>query len=661
MSRVPILLGCLGLVGVAGCNLSRSAPGMQPMTVAVPDSTRESPGVASSGRLPPVPVVKGPIAIKVVYPAPDDRVDARDSSFIFGSVGTGDARLTVNGQPVTVWPNGAWIGWIALPRDSVMRLAVSARNTVDSITVTYEVHRAGRFVAPESGIWIDSTSISPQGRIWWPAGEFLSLSVRAAEGAQVRAVLPDGRVIPFVTDPGYDDVSWGIRAFDRDTAHLVGPLKSDRYVATMRAAPIGRSIGPVVGAGPTILPPPVPVHDTLPVIEVIRGADTVRATWSIRMAVLDALPLLIQLDDDTARTGQTDGITVGRAVPGGTYRWFFPTGTRASVSGRINNDLRLQLSRTAQSWIPVADAQPLPAGMPPLLSVVGSATLTPMADRVSFRIPMSQRVPFEVNETEHGLELKLYSAVGDVNWIRYGGTDPLIKTIAWNQPAADEVTLSFDLSTPVWGYRTRWQQNDLILEIKRPPAIDATRPFRGLRIEVDPGHPPLGATGPTGLREADANLAVALILRDLLQQAGAEVIMTRTTDVPVDLWPRVKLADSMNADLLVSIHNNALPDGVNPFTNNGTSVFYNHPRSVPLAMEVQRALVQSLGLRDLGVGRGDLALVRPTWMPAILCEGLFMMMPDQENALRDPEGQRLYAQGVFNGIESFLRARAGGH
>jgi N-acetylmuramoyl-L-alanine amidase len=296
--------------------------------------------------------------------------------------------------------------------------------------------------------------------------------------------------------------------------------------------------------------------------------------------------------------------------------------------------------------------------MPPLVAVVGSTTLTPMADRASFRIPVSQRVPFQVTETEHGLELRLYSARGDVNWIRYGGTDPLVKSIAWSQPAADEVTLTLDLSRPVWGYRTHWQQNDLILEIKRPPQVDADHPLQGIRIVVDAGHPPLGATGPTGLREADANLAVALKLRDLLQAAGADVIMTRTTDVPVDLWPRVKLADSVNADILVSIHNNALPDGVNPFTNNGTSVFYNHPQSVPLAMAVQRSLVGALGLRNLGVGRGDLALVRPTWMPAILCEGLFMMMPDQENALRSAEGQALYAQGVFEGIEAFLRGRA---
>jgi N-acetylmuramoyl-L-alanine amidase len=175
---------------------------------------------------------------------------------------------------------------------------------------------------------------------------------------------------------------------------------------------------------------------------------------------------------------------------------------------------------------------------------------------------------------------------------------------------------------------------------------------------VDPGHPPAGATGPTGLREAQANLGVALILRDLLQAAGARVLMTRTSDSSVDLAPRTKLADTANAELLISIHNNALPDGVNPFTNNGTSVFYNHPRSIPLAMAVDRALVSRLGLRDLGVGRGDLALVRPTWMPAILSEGLFMMLPDQEAALRSPEGQRLYAQGVFDGIRQFLRDRA---
>jgi len=101
-----------------------------------------------------------------------------------------------------------------------------------------------------------------------------------------------------------------------------------------------------------------------------------------------------------------------------------------------------------------------------------------------------------------------------------------------------------------------------------------------------------------------------------------------------------------------------LPDGINPFTNNGTSVFYNQPRSVPLASEIQRALLRRLKLPDLGVSRGDLAVIRATWMPSALVEGMFMIMPDQEAALRSPDGARQYARGVYEGIRRFLQERA---
>jgi N-acetylmuramoyl-L-alanine amidase len=136
--------------------------------------------------------------------------------------------------------------------------------------------------------------------------------------------------------------------------------------------------------------------------------------------------------------------------------------------------------------------------------------------------------------------------------------------------------------------------------------------------------------------------------------------MTRTDARSVELYPRVRFADSADAELLVSIHNNALPDGVNPFSNNGSSTFYNHARALPLARAILRQLVARFGTRDLGVARGDLALVRPTWMPAVLTEGLFMMIPEQEAALRSPEAQREYALAVLEGIRQFLRDRANG-
>jgi N-acetylmuramoyl-L-alanine amidase len=42
-------------------------------------------------------------------------------------------------------------------------------------------------------------------------------------------------------------------------------------------------------------------------------------------------------------------------------------------------------------------------------------------------------------------------------------------------------------------------------------------------------------------------------------------------------------------------------------------------------------------------------------MPAILTEGLFMMVPEQEAALRSEEGRRRYAAGVLAGVRTFLR------
>jgi N-acetylmuramoyl-L-alanine amidase len=384
----------------------------------------------------------------------------------------------------------------------------------------------------------------------------------------------------------------------------------------------------------------------------------VRLAWPLRLALLADPPPVVELDDDRGGTGAGDGITVGRAAPGASYHWFFPRGTRAAVSGRVNDDLRLDLSGASRAWVAAAEASPLPPGTPAPRGRVGSLTASVTGEGVRVRIPVGGRVPFRVIEEERRLTLVLHGAVGDVDWIRYGEAGDLVEAIRWDQAAADEVALTFDLRAPVWGYRSAWDRGDLVLEIRRPPQLDRSHPLRGLLVAVDPGHPPLGATGPTGLREADANLGVALELRALLEEEGARVLMTRTSDSAIGLSERTAHAEAAGAAVLVSIHNNALPDGVDPFRNNGTSVFYNQPRSLPLAREVQRALVRRLGLRDLGVARGDLALVRPTWMPSILTEGLFLMLPDQEHALRTAEGRRRYAEGVVEGLDRFLRARA---
>jgi N-acetylmuramoyl-L-alanine amidase len=65
-----------------------------------------------------------------------------------------------------------------------------------------------------------------------------------------------------------------------------------------------------------------------------------------------------------------------------------------------------------------------------------------------------------------------------------------------------------------------------------------------------------------------------------------------------------------------------------------------------------------LGLRDIGYGRADLALVRPTWLPASLTETSFMMIPEQEAGFKNPDWVNRIAKAHMRAIEEFLRKRA---
>ena len=598
----------------------------------------------------PVPAAPAPpraesLHVSVVYPAPTDVVQSHDSAFLFGAVrgARGAVRLGVDGQSVPVLPGGGWIAWVPLPDDTVATFLLAATAGPDSSRTVFTAHIAPRFHPPPGrAAWIDTTSFAPTGALALPAGEGILLSVQAAPGASVRLVLPWGSSVPLVPDSLPGEPAWSVRAFVADTAAYRLPPAVGRYAGWLPAAGLCADGGTACAT-----------------LVVATGGDTATARWPLTITPVDmTFPTVVVLNDDTAHTATTDSMTPGRAVPHGTYNWFFPTGTVAVESGRWNDQVRLQLSRDAVAWVSAGDVVSLAPGTPPPRGVVGSVRLTSGPRSVTLRVPLPARLPFQVTERDRSVTLRLYGAASDINWMQYGGTDPLVTRMRYAQPAADEVTITLELSRRVWGYRTRFDGRDLLLEVRRPPRIDPARPLAGRTIVLDPGHPPLGARGPTGLWEPVATLAVALKAKALLEHAGATVLLTRTDSTPLELYPRTRFAEQHDADVLVSIHANALPDGVNPFTNNGTSVYYFQPRSALLARELDRALVAELGVRDLGMGRGDYALVRPTWMPAALTEGLFIMLPEQEAMLASEEGQGRYARGILRGIENFLRDRA---
>jgi N-acetylmuramoyl-L-alanine amidase len=393
---------------------------------------------------------------------------------------------------------------------------------------------------------------------------------------------------------------------------------------------------------------------------VARGSDTVRLRIPAVGPAADTLPRWALLGTTPGLAGDTDRVVVARPTPGGTYKWFLLPGTQVEVTGRIGDWARVRLDDALEAWVAASELRALPAGAAAPRRLAGSARVVPQRDWVDVIIPVGDRPPHLVEQGAGELHLTLYGTQATPDIIQYVGSDSLVQVVSWEPVASDRVRFTVRLAAPPFGYLTMFDEGRLVLRVRRPPRVPSESPLRGLTIAVDPGHPGApgeagGATGPTGLREPEATLAIGRRVQALLEARGATVVMTRTSPGPVPLGMRPIIARRANAHALVSIHLNALPDGVNPFPAHGTGTYFFHPQAEPLARAVQGGMVRRMGLRDLGVYYDNLALTRPTWMPSILCEGAFLMIPEQEAALRTPEFQEAYARGVVEGLERYFR------
>lgn len=623
--RIP-LAACtaLALAG-AGCAGTSGQPSAAP------------PGVLES-TLPPIPPVTGPLDLRVEYPDSLQRLAVSDTNFIFGTVRTGDATLIIDGAFVEVEPNGAFLGWLPVPPatagDTAYYQLIARRgNQVDTLS-----HPVLLPLVPFEGEpgtpWIDSASVVVPAERWATPDEELTLSFRGAAGMQAWLQARAGR-LPMLesTVPG-------------------------RYVTRMPAAEFH-------GAACT-----ADACDWLGETVSLAGAfvlsdDTTRVwqdfEYPLRLLDPGRLPI-VELHELPDSINGMSGVVVGRPSPYGPFRWRFPAGTRAEVDGRLDDRLRLRLAPGLGAWVSEEDARPTAPNAAPPRSRIGDLRFQVWSDRIELRVPLAAALPLQVEEPDgRTVELTLFGATGHTDRVALGAGSRVVEDVSWAQLPGDRYRLTVTLAEPVWGFRTTFEplggdRAELVLEIRRRPPVDLSNPLAGRKIVIDPGHPGAGAMGPTGYYEGHANLAIARVLERMLTDAGADPILVRNDTLPMGLYERTAAAIDAGGELYVSIHNNALPDGVRPFGREGTSTYFYHPHSRALAGTVQDGMLRTMRLRDLGVYWGNLAVCRMAWMPSILTEGAFMMMPDHEAALKDPEFQALYARGVFEGIRDFLAA-----
>ena len=156
-----------------------------------------------------------------------------------------------------------------------------------------------------------------------------------------------------------------------------------------------------------------------------------------------------------------------------------------------------------------------------------------------------------------------------------------------------------------------------------PDVYSQTMPVSGHTIVLDPGHggrDPGSAECP-GYMESEANLDVALRLRDLLNSSGATVFLTRVTDTYLTNKDRYTYANNVGAEVLVSIHQNGSTD----HSIDGTIGLWGKRRKDLDFVKVMHArLAAELGVPDQGVTNFASGVLLKSEMPATIQEGVYI-------------------------------------
>ncbi len=214
------------------------------------------------------------------------------------------------------------------------------------------------------------------------------------------------------------------------------------------------------------------------------------------------------------------------------------------------------------------------------------------------------------------------------------------------------------------------------------------------KIAIDAGHggDDSGAKSHGKLKEKDIALAMAYALKESLEAAGMDALLTREDDTFIPLLDRSRKANDAGADLFLSLHLNAARSrgakgsevyflslgsvdaetaAVAALENAGggsmttadsvvASILDDMAQkaflqdSQSLAVIVQNQLNRLGGIQERGVKQAPFAVLRGAAMPAILVETAFLSNPKEEAKLKDPEFQKRVADSITLGVRRFL-------
>lgn len=597
--------------------------------------------IALADPVPSEPIGKLKDGILLVYPRGENnnKIDA-SSTFLVGTLKDGRA-LTCNGQAVTVNADGYFAHVVKLNYGTNdFTLAIPGKEAL-GLKITVE-RPAPAAPLTESTFNILPESLEPKENIGVSTGDILQFAARATPGSQMSVLFGPHAIAmhPALTKQGKHpavnlglDTAFGV-SFQRSPAAV-----KDLYLGfyKVQASDDWSRVSPtfVLKSGPKQIK--AKAKGTLSTVKQPQLMQTAHSNCIVRL-----------------------GPGAARTTP-------LPENVRMVADGFKGDWWRFELSSGKHCWINKEDVVADDDSTAFPQSRVSTINMGTDDYGATISVPLTQRLPFQIEQDLRGkkLLLHIFGATADTDFVTSDLAKPsdsavakLIDFLSFKQKGDNHYELSVQLlNSHQWGFWADYKDNTLVLHVKNAPAVDPdSGTMKGCVICVDPGHggKEIGSIGCSGVKEATVNFQIADKLRQALESMGAKVLMTRKGDDFVSLQDRVDMAIAAKADLLISVHNNALPDGRDPLTEHGTSDYWYHPQSVEFARLAQKQLVQASGFKDFGSRFQNLALCRPTQMPAALMEIGFMINPDELSKLQDSQFQTTIARSIANSARKYV-------
>jgi N-acetylmuramoyl-L-alanine amidase len=201
----------------------------------------------------------------------------------------------------------------------------------------------------------------------------------------------------------------------------------------------------------------------------------------------------------------------------------------------------------------------------------------------------------------------------------------------------------------------------MTMRLQTVPTSTFSLPLSKKIVLIDAGH---GGYDPGKIagksNEKDINLDIAKKLQGYLETGDATVIMTRIDDTGLantkksDMYSRKLTANTSNADIFVSIHQNSYPQS----SVHGAQVFYfnSSDNSKKLAECIQKELKSSVDYQNKFDPKenSNYYVLRQTSMPAVIVECGFLTNPGEKEKLLDSDYQDRIAWAIYMGIIDYF-------